>query len=79
MRTRIMPGPYGRRPRPEGLFANWLIVGCLGLVMMQLGANQTAGFMFAVVGFIAALLTWPDVKRAEQARRHPEEDDPLDE
>ena len=46
-----------------------MLIGCIGLAMMQLGANQIAGFAFAVVGFIAALLTWPDAKRAEDAQQ----------
>jgi hypothetical protein len=62
-----MPGPYGR-PRPEGAFASWLLVAILGVGMMVLG-DQTAGFGATVIGMIAALLAWPDVKRARRAER----------
>jgi hypothetical protein len=73
----IMPGPYGR-PRPQASFGNWLIVGCLGLGMLQLGANQALGFGLTVVGFIAALLTWPDVRRARRGRLDEDEDEDED-
>jgi len=58
------------------MFANWLLVGGLGLALVVLGGgHRTVGFAFTLVGMLGAIFHFPEAKRARriERRRHGED------